>query len=116
MRKKSLLLLAVSTMALGAFSLSACNRKDKIDEYTPDGKLKVSVRNLYFDAYRGGDFYLEELEEQFKMKFELSTYDWSNWTTQVISSINGDTMEDVFHANIDSYNFANTYKFWAEVK
>ena len=113
MHKKSFLLLAASTMALGMLSLTACpeNKKDK---YTKDGKLIVSVKNLYFDAYKGGDRYLEEIENKFKMKFELDTYDWANWTTQVNSEINGSTMDDIFHANIDSYNFANTYKFWAE--
>ena len=114
MRKKSFLLLAASTMALGMLSVTGCDRKNKNDKYTKDGKLIVSIRNLYFDAYRGGDAYLDEIEKKFMMKFDLSSYDWANWATQVNGSINGDTMEDVFHANIDSYNFANTYKFWAE--
>ncbi len=114
MRKKSFLLLAAGAMALGMLTVTGCDRKNKNDKYTKDGKLIVSIRNLYFDAYRGGDAYLDEIENTFKMKFELSSYDWANWATQVNGSINGDTMEDVFHANIDSYNFANTYKFWAE--
>ena len=60
MHKKSFLLLAASTMALGMLSLTACpeNKKDK---YTKDGKLIVSVKNLYFDAYKGGELYLEEI-------------------------------------------------------
>ena len=113
MHKKAFLLLAAAAMALGTVSLTACP-KNKIDEYTKDGKLKISVKNLYFDAYRGGDAYLEEIENDFKVKFTLDTYDWANWTTQVNSEINGSTMDDIFHANIDSYNFANTYKYWAD--
>ena len=112
--RKSILLLATATMALGLIGLGACGRKNKADKYTKDGKLIVSVKNLYFDAYRGGDAYLDEIEKNFQVKFELAAYDWANWSTQVNGEINGDTMDDVFHANIDSYNFANTYKFWAE--
>ncbi len=99
-------------MALGVLGLTGCDRKKK-DHYR-DGKLVVSARNLYFGEYAGGDRYLEEVEDQFGITFDFATYDWSNWTTQVTGSINGENMEDVFHANVDSYNFSSTYKFWAE--
>lgn len=112
--RKPLLLLATTTMALGLLTLGGCNKKSGKDEYTKDGKLIVSVRNLYFDAYSGGDSYLKEVENKFKLSFDLSSYSWNNWQTQVVGSINGDNTEDVFHANIDSYNFAQLYKFWAE--
>ena len=112
--RKSILLLASSAMVLGALSTVGCfGRGDKPDEYTKDNKLKVNVRNLYFDAYQGGDAYLDEIEREFGLKFELSSYSWAQWSQQVTGTINGDNVEDVFHANIDSYNFANTYKKWA---
>lgn len=112
--RKSFLLTAVGSMALGLLTLTACPRSGKQDNYTNDGKLIVSVRNLYFDAYRGGDAYLDEIEDKFGLKFDLSSYEWANWLTQVNGAINGDSAEDVFHANIDSYNFAQLYKFWAD--
>ena len=111
--RKSILLLAATSMALGLLTVSGCSNNKK-DKYTKDGKLMVSMRNLYFSSYKGGDSYIEEVENKFKLKFSFETYDWANWETQVTGSINGQNMEDVFHANIDSYNFATTYKFWAE--
>ena len=99
-------------MALGLLTVTGCNPTKK-DRYR-DGKLIVSARNLYFGAYAGGDRYLEEVEKKFGITFDFASYDWSNWTTQVTGSINGLNMEDIFHANVDSYNFSYTYKFWAE--
>ena len=112
--RKQTLLLAATTMALSLLGLTACPGGLKPDKYTKDGKLIVPMRNLYFSSYKGGDSYIEEVENKFKMKFQFETYDWANWETQVTGSVNGQNMEDVFHANIDSYNFSNTYKFWAE--
>ena len=112
--RKTFLLTAVGSMALGLLTLTACPRSGKEDRYTNDGKLIVSVRNLYFDAYRGGDAYLDEIEDMFGLKFDLSSYEWANWSTQVNGTVNGDSVEDVFHANIDSYNFSSQYKFWAD--
>ena len=111
--RKSLLLLGVASMAVGMASLTGCGREQKKDKYV-DGKLQVSIRNLYFGEYEGGDAYLEQLEEQFGLSFELSTYDWANWQTQTNGEIQADQMTDVFHANIDSYNYAQLYKYWAE--
>ena len=112
--RKSIILLGIASMAATMLTVTACGRKEKDDTYDKDGKLMVSVRNLYFSDYKGGDFYLDEIEKKFQMKFDLSSYDWANWNTQVNGAINGDDMTDIFHANIDSYNFANTYKYWAE--
>ena len=101
--------------AMATLSLTGCGgNKPKSDEYTKDGKLKISLRNLYFDDYQGGDSYLEELERQFKVKLTFQPYSWNNWDTQVQGQVNGGNLPDVFHANIDSYNFALNYKFWAE--
>lgn len=111
--RKPILLLAASTMALGLLTLTGC-KNNKSDKYTKDGKLIVSARNLYFSAYRGGDSYLDEVEKKFKLHFNFASYDWANWEQQVTGSINSESVEDIFHADVDSYNFASTYKFWAE--
>lgn len=100
-------------LLLSSFALSGCGDNGKSDEYEGD-KLRISIRNLYFDDYSGGDRYLEEVEDKFGVRFDLAAYDWANWNTQVNGQINSDNLTDVFHANIDSYNFAQQYKFWAE--
>ena len=112
--RKSLLFLGVVGMAVGSVVMTGCGRKQKKDTYDKEGKLEVTVRNLYFSDYAGGDRYLKEVEDKFGLSFKLSSYDWSNWQTQTNGNINADDMTDVFHANIDSYNFAQLYKFWAE--
>ena len=111
--RKSILLLAATSMALGLLTITGCDYGKK-DKYTKDGKLIVSARNLYFSGYAGGDSYLDKIEKDFKVHFEFKTYDWSKWSQQVNTSVQGLTIDDIFHANIDSYNFANTYKDWAE--
>ena len=110
---KKLILLPVLFATLG--TLGGCTgRSSNEDKYTKDGKLKVKFRNLYFDDYNGGDTYLEELEKKFGLSIELESYSWNDWSTQVNGQVLSDTVTDVFHANIDSYNFASYYKFWAE--
>ena len=111
--RKSILFFNIAAMAIGMSSIVGCTRANKKDNYK-DGKLEVTVRNLYFGGYQGGDRYLKEVENKFGLSFELSSYDWNNWATQVNGAINGDNLTDIFHANIDSYNFAQLYKFWAE--
>ena len=112
MRKKTIFLIA-GVGALSATTLVGCNKNQKTDEYTKDGKLKISMRNLYFDDYQGGDYYIRQIEKKFEVKIKFNTYSWANWSTQVTGQVNGGNLPDVFHANIDSYNFANSYKFWA---
>ena len=104
MRKQVLL---IASLGLISTMLVGCGQKGK-DENT------ISMRNLYFTSYVGGDPYLRELEDKFQVKFELSSYTYSQWNQQVNGAVMGGNLTDVFHANIDSYNFANTYKFWAE--
>ena len=113
MRNK-LLFLSSAALAIGVFSTVSCGgRQMKDDTYTGD-KLNVSVRNLYFEEYQGGDLYLAQVEDKFGLKFDFSTYEWSQWQNQISGAIAADDMTDIFHANITSYNFANVYKFWAE--
>ena len=112
--RKPVLLTALLGILMSTTVMTGCTKTTKKDEYTKDGRLKISMRNLYFDDYAGGDAYLEELEKQFQISLELTAYDWANWATQVNGEITSGHLYDVFHANIDSYNFAAFYKFWAE--
>ena len=113
--RKQILLFTACSMALGLLTLTSCGRKMKPNEYTKDGKLKVTLRHLYMGDYAGGDRYLQEIENKFKIKFsKIASYSWNDWETEVMGTVNADKMEDIFHYNIDSYNFSQTYKFWAE--
>ena len=113
--KKTVLLTGILSLTLGAVSITGCTKRTmKNDEYTKDGRLIINFRNLYFDDYAGGDTYLSELEKMMGISCKLESYNWNNWTTQVTGQVMADTVPDVFHANIDSYNFASLYKFWAE--
>ena len=113
MHSKNILLFAgVGVMSITA--LTGCKKNTKEDEYTSDGRLKITIRNLYFDDYRGGDFYLREKEKDWGVKINFQSYSWANWSTQVTSQVIQGKLPDVFHANIDSYNYANTYKYWAD--
>ena len=111
--RKSLILFGVVGMAISMATLAGCGGNDNKDSYDGD-KLKVSISNLYFSSYEGGDSYLETVGNKFGLSFKLGSYDWPNWTTQVESAINGGKVPDVFHADVDCYNFSTTYKYWAE--
>jgi len=114
MNKKIILSLTFLGTVAGSISLTGCKgNRVKEDKYV-DGKLLVELRNLYFDTYSGGDDYLNKLEEKFQIKCDFKAYSWADWEKQVASALNGDNAEDVFHANVDAYNFAGTYKYWAE--
>ena len=112
MRTKYLLLLAAG--AIASLSLTGCGKKTKSDEYDKYNRLKISISNLYFEDYEGGDSYLEYIQNEFGVKFSLYAYPWDTWEQKVSGEVNGGNLSDVFHANIDSYNFGSSYKFWAE--
>ncbi|MFA6781368.1 MAG: hypothetical protein WCR77_04185 [Bacilli bacterium] len=115
MKKEKLFIItpALVMLLVPALLLTSCDGGGKKDEYDGD-KLIVSFRNLYFDAWSGGDNYTDFIEDTFKVKLQLSNYSWADWTTQVNGAINGNNVEDVFHFNLDSYNFASTYEYWAD--
>ncbi|MFA7020762.1 MAG: hypothetical protein WC215_04335, partial [Bacilli bacterium] len=115
MKKEKLFIItpALVMLLVPALLLTSCDGGGKKDEYDGD-KLIVSFRNLYFDAWSGGDNYTDFIEDTFKVKLQLSNYSWVDWTTQVNGAINGNNVEDVFHFNLDSYNFASTYEYWAD--
>ena len=115
MRKSLSLTGTLGMLVALMFSTVGCNSNDtKPDTYTKDKKLIVSIRNLYLSDYDAADPYLSELEEQFGIKFNLTKYSWDKWGSEVTSSINGKNLPDVFHADVDSYNFGFQYKFWAQ--
>ena len=116
MRRKSFFLFLMGALTSLSMLAGCGGVVDKSDKYTKDGRLIVSMRNLYFDAYRGGDDYMKDIEKQFKLSFKLDAYSWINWSQQVTGQVNGGNSPDVFHANVDSYNFKNTYLKWAEDK
>ena len=112
MRKKTLLT-GLFGLSLLTGVLVGCKKGGNEDQYE-DGKLMISFRNLYFDDYTVGDDYLKEVENKFEIKVSTSAYSWSDWNTQVNSAVMGGELDDVFHANIDAYNFASYYKYWAD--
>lgn len=105
--------LALGVLAVTSMSVTSCKKKGG-DEYTKDGKLILNLKNLYFNAWQGWDDYTAELEDKFNVKFDVSSYSWSQWDEQVTSAANGNNLPDVFHFDIDSYNIAQFYTNWAE--
>ena len=117
--RKSITLIGTMGLMIGlVFTTVGCNSRatTKADTYTPDGKLIVDMRNLYFGSYVGEGSYLPDVEDKFGIHVNFSSYSWDKWGTEVTSSIDGGNIPDVFHADIDSYNFGNLYKFWGEHK
>ena len=105
---KTLTLLAISLLGL-----SACGQTGGEDEFDGE-KLKISMRNLYFGSWAGGDRYLDEIENRFQVKITPSSYSYNDWNSQVSGAINGNNLTDVFQFNVTQFNYANSYKFWAE--
>ncbi len=110
--KRIFVLVLAMVMLASMFCITGCNKQE--DEYTDDGKMIISMRNLYFDTWSGGDAYLEYIEDKFGVKLEVSSYSWQDWNTQVTGAINSNTVSDVFQYSLDSYNYANTYLDWVE--
>ena len=114
MKKLLSLILSVTLLLSVASVFAACGKKGPDDEYGADGKLKITVRNLYFNEWNGEDVYTSRIEDKFGVDFVPSNYSWADWTQQVQQSINGGNVSDVFHFSLDNYNFARSYKFWAD--
>lgn len=114
MKKSFCTVLAAIMSVAMLFSVSACSSGGNEDKFSDDGKLILNVRNLYFNEWNGDDVYTAEIEKKFGVKFETSNYSWADWTQQVQQAINGGRVSDVFHFNLDNYNFARSYQFWAD--
>ena len=104
MNKKLLTISALVCVSLVA--LTGC--KKKRSEHTLD------LRNLYFSSWDGSDPYTDVIEEKFGVEITPSSYSYNDWGSQVIGEVNGNNIGDVFHFDLESFNFGNTYKNWAE--
>lgn len=63
--KSRITLLVLALVMAGSFS--ACNGNGGGDQYDSEGNLKISMRNVYFESWSGGDTYLRDLEKKFKV-------------------------------------------------
>ena len=86
--------------------LTGCKKKNQ--------EHVLKLRNLYFSSWDGSDPYTDVIEEKFGVTIEPSSYDYNSWGEQVMGEVNGDNIGDVFHFDLESFNFGNTYKNWAE--
>jgi len=112
MKKISKLLKVLGVVLLTAGLGVSCNEQS--DEYDEQGRLIISARNLYFNEWSGGDSYTNYIQDKFNVSINPSPYSWASWDEQVNSAANGDSLTDIFHFSLDSYNFENSYKYWAE--
>lgn len=108
-------LLPLAALALLAGGLVGCGGgQNANDVYTADGKLKLSLRNLYFENWAGADAYTAEISDKFKVDITASSYSYNDWTSQVTAAVNANNLTDVFQANITQFNYTGSYKYWVE--
>ena len=103
-RKLLSLLLALCSV----FCLVSC--KEKNDESI------ITIRNLYFNQWTGGDAYTDFLEKKFEISISPTAYSYNDWDQQVYGPVQANNLSDVFHFNLDSYNFSNSYVHWVKGK
>ena len=108
MKRLLIIIMALSLLCGCLAGFTACSGGS--DENT------ITIRNLYFENWSAGegDPYIRDLQDRFGVKFKTSSYSFDNWNSQVSSDVNGNQLPDVFQANVTSYNFANSYVYWAE--
>jgi len=111
MNKKLIIGGALLCMTLTA--MTGCKKRGNEDVYE-NGRLVLNLRNLYFSSWTGDDSYTEEIQKKFKVKIKPSSYDYSSWGEQVSSAVNANNLPDVFHFDLENFNFGNTYKTWAK--
>ena len=112
MKRKLLSILLVFLSVLSLVGLVGCTKtKDEFDE---NGRLKLNLRNLYFNEWTGGDAYTDFLEEKFGVAITPTTYSYADWDQQVYGPVQANNLTDVFQFNLDSYNFSNSYVNWVK--
>ena len=115
--KKQLLtysaLVCSSILALTSCSLFGKKNKTVEDEYEGD-KLILNLRNLYFEAWDGTDTYTQFLNDKFQIQVKPSSYVYDSWDSQVAGQVNANNVGDVFHFDLESFNFGNTYLKWSK--
>ena len=100
-------LLTISALlCCSVVGLSGCKKKNQ--------EHVLKLRNLYFSSWDGSDPYTDVIKQKFGVEIEPSSYDYNSWGEQVMGEVNGDNIGDVFHFDLESFNFGNTYKNWAE--
>lgn len=109
MKRIVCLLLTAVLLATSLAGLCAC-KKDR-DEYE-DGKMVLTLRNLYFNEWAGDDVYTDYIEEKFGVVIRPTSYSWADWDSQVYNAANANNLPDVFHFSLDNYNFSKSYEFW----
>lgn len=110
MKRRNLLLISLVSI-LGMSTIISCGGDN---EYDKDGKMILDLRNLYFSDWTSTDVYTEYIQDKFNVKINASSYGWNSWADEVSGAINGNHLSDVFHYDIESFNFGNTYQDWAE--
>lgn len=106
-------IIGLLTLSLASVALASCKKKEK-EEYDEQGRLKISLRNLYFNQWDGIDSYTEYIEDKFNVSITPTNYSWASWDEQVMGPANANNLTDVFHYSLDSYNYENSYKYWAD--
>ena len=88
--------------------MSGCKKKKS--------ERELDLRNLYFSSWDGSDPYTDVIEKMFDVEITPSSYSNQDWGEKVSSEVNGNNIGDAFHFDLESFNFGNTYKNWAEGK
>ena len=83
-------------------------------EYDEEGRLKLNLRNLYFDMWCGEDPYTKLINDKFGVSIRSSGFSYGSWNEEVQNSINGNSMADAFNFNLTGHNSPNTYKKWVK--
>ena len=109
---KNKLLLSLSLTIMSLTTLTGCG-SDESKEYNDEGKMVLNLRNLYFNDWTGGDTYTSYIENKFNVAITPSSYSWADWDQQVYGPVNANNLTDVFHFDLDNYNFSNSYQMWA---
>ena len=113
-------LLALLLVIVSAFSMLACKEKQndwsKPDEFTNDGRLKISFFGVDFDALqsRTDDTtkILNVIENKFNVSFEIINGSANSWKQQLSQYIGGGDVPDIFfHTKTEP-----SYSTWLEEK
>ena len=103
---KNKLLTVSALLCCSLASLTGCKKKSQ--------EHVLTLRNLYFSSWDGSDPYTDVIEQKFGVEIEPSSYSDTSWGEQVMGEVNGNNLGDVFHFDLESFNFGNTYLNWAE--
>ena len=110
---------ALFTVLLSLSSLTACGGTSGEDKYDKNGNLILELGNVYFSgdgektvSWEGSDTYTEMINEKFGVKIKPNGYSYGSWDAEVSRLVSGNTLTDVIHFNLKSYNFGTTYEQW----